>query len=448
MACDGFKTWARRDQKCGYECHFLSRTACRARGKAAPANAPTAQSGKKAQGAYQQGPPCLGGGGSILSVEDFSKLSIVWSPKQVAPVLARRALLQGEPAASAKEARDARDRLSEQKGKSRHAYGKALEQASSAAAKAAELKRELDAPNVKAGHLPVLAPPPSNRGSLRPPTLAGVPATPRSLGNAQMILPKGFSSGASIRPPILLPWAPMEQRGHGRSGHGLGPTSWQILATLGAGLKQVTLRYVVCSGFKMLPETLAGSERAEAAGAARASPSRATCTNSYLSAGRCIDFFVVSKCLHWGARAEILVDDGTAPRFPVALKLKQLRSTDSRHAVANVPKGLPVDIPVGCRRAAPARVLANLTTGRFSINTERHSLVQSFVASEALALATFCCVALHLVMHTEALPEDDIASQAAFECVPRGAWTALPVVFLAGGLLNMEGLMSWAAVIV
>eukprot|EP00959_Pyramimonas_sp_CCMP1952_P415061 8696803-Pyramimonas_sp.AAC.1 len=84
----------------------------------------------------------------------------------------------------------------------------------------------------------------------------------------------------------------------------LGPRNWKILEDLGGVLKQIAMPFVLCGDFQLLPDTLEGSEWTDGMDAVCVAPSCATCTNSSASAGRCIDYFVMSRSLHHGAKAE------------------------------------------------------------------------------------------------------------------------------------------------
>ncbi|CAK0911331.1 unnamed protein product, partial [Prorocentrum cordatum] len=135
---------------------------------------------------------------------------------------------------------------------------------------------------------------------------------------------------------------------------GVGPKSWKILTDLGALLKQIDLPFIACGDFQMLPSTLQESGWVDALDAGCVAPAGAACTNSSQGAARCIDFFVISRVLHQGATAQVLFDGGTAPHFPVLLRVPTRMAADLDYMVTKVPKRLPLDIPVGCRRKDPS----------------------------------------------------------------------------------------------
>eukprot|EP00959_Pyramimonas_sp_CCMP1952_P338002 7078306-Pyramimonas_sp.AAC.1 len=66
----------------------------------------------------------------------------------------------------------------------------------------------------------------------------------------------------------------------------------------------------------MPPGELQGSLWVEALDGVCLFPSVATCTNAAASAGRAIDYFVVSQSLSHRARVLIVPDAGTTPHCP------------------------------------------------------------------------------------------------------------------------------------
>eukprot|EP00959_Pyramimonas_sp_CCMP1952_P255532 5337490-Pyramimonas_sp.AAC.1 len=88
----------------------------------------------------------------------------------------------------------------------------------------------------------------------------------------------------------------------------------------------------------MPPEELQGSLWVEALDGVYMFPSVATCTNAAASAGRVIDYFVVSKSLSHRARVLIVPGAGTSPRSPVLLQLSPLSQCGLEFRAVRVPK--------------------------------------------------------------------------------------------------------------
>ena len=132
-AFKGFKTWACQHKACGHRLNHLSRSHCRRCGRAAPQNVPQSLQNKRNSGAWVKGPPQQYKGPSSLDDEAldiysrmpvpcFEQLSDGWAPNVVARVSAHRALLAGEPQASAKCVRIEQDTLAVQLAKTQKAY--------------------------------------------------------------------------------------------------------------------------------------------------------------------------------------------------------------------------------------------------------------------------------------------------------------------------------------
>eukprot|EP00959_Pyramimonas_sp_CCMP1952_P440272 9217725-Pyramimonas_sp.AAC.1 len=103
----------------------------------------------------------------------------------------------------------------------------------------------------------------------------------------------------------------------------------------------------------MPPEELQGSRWVEALGGVCLFPSAATGANAAASAGRVIDYFVVSQSLSHRACVSIVPDAGTAPHCPVLLQLSAFPQCGLEFRAARVPRRFPLEVPVSCRRADP-----------------------------------------------------------------------------------------------
>eukprot|EP00959_Pyramimonas_sp_CCMP1952_P218455 4568973-Pyramimonas_sp.AAC.1 len=85
----------------------------------------------------------------------------------------------------------------------------------------------------------------------------------------------------------------------------LSKKSWIILADLERVVQSVGRPFVICGDFQLPPVELQGSLWVEAIDGICLFPSAATCTNASVSAGRIIDYFVVSQSLAHNASLEI-----------------------------------------------------------------------------------------------------------------------------------------------